>query len=106
MSAAEGEEKNLLLKMKSWGMLYGHPRGCGNFIVREDAMTKGLAAAVMGVIALALGLVSILPSVIILLMVALGLTPTVLNVGVFAGAVLIALLALVLSPQQILLLVF
>gem|GEM_PF-2341981 len=69
-------------------------------------MTKGLAAAVMGVIALALGLVSILPSVIILLMVALGLTPTVLNVGVFAGAVLIALLALVLSPQQILLLVF
>jgi hypothetical protein len=69
-------------------------------------MTKGLAAAVMGVIALALGLVSILPSVIILLMVALGLTPTVLNVGVFAGAVLIALLAPVLSPQQILLLVF
>jgi len=69
-------------------------------------MGKGRAVAAMGVISLVLGSASILPSVIILIMVALGLSPAVLNIGVFAGAVLIALLAPVLTPQQIILLVF
>jgi len=69
-------------------------------------MRKELAAAVMGVSVLGLGVAPILPSVIILLMVALGLTPTVLNIGVFAGAVLLALLAPTLSPQQMILIAF
>ncbi len=69
-------------------------------------MRKGLAAAVIGMVSLVLSTASILPSVIILLLVVLGLSPAILNIGVFAGAVLITLLAPVLTPQQIILLVF
>ncbi|MCS6816886.1 MAG: hypothetical protein N0A16_05080 [Blastocatellia bacterium] len=69
-------------------------------------MRKGLAGVVMGGVSMVLGMASVLPSVIILLMVALGLTPMVLNVGTFAGAILLALLAPMLSPQQIILLAF
>jgi len=76
------------------------------FEIREGVMRKGLAAAVIGMVSLVLSTASILPSVIILLLVALGLSPAILNIGVFAGAVLITLLAPVLTPQQIILLVF
>ncbi len=69
-------------------------------------MRKGHAVVTMGMISLVLGSVSILPSLIILIMVALGLSPAVLNIGVFAGAVLIAILAPVSTPQQIILFVF
>ncbi len=68
-------------------------------------MTKGQAVAIMGILSFALGIAAVVPYAIVLLIVLFPL-PEVLNIAVFAGAVLISLLAQVLNVQQILLLTF
>lgn len=68
-------------------------------------MLKKGAIAVLGVTALLLQTAVIIPSAIALLIVIIP-SPEVLNIAVFAAAVLISLLAQALSVQQIILLAF
>jgi len=72
----------------------------------EEAMTKGQAVAIMGILYSALGIAAVMPYALVLLIIVVIPSPGILNIAVFAAAVLISLLAQVLNVQQILLLTF
>ncbi len=70
-------------------------------------MTRGLAAAILGGASVILGFATAVPHVIVMLVALIFVqSPALLNIAVFAGAVLISLLAQTLSVQQILILTF
>ncbi len=69
-------------------------------------MTKGRAVAIMGILSFAVGVAAVVPYALVLLIALIASSPALLNIAVFAAAVLISLLAPVLNVQQILLLTF